>query len=145
MSATLPSALAADLSPAARAALDSILAQSAARDDVIMKLVEALEVLNRLDDKRAAEIAELRQTLLLLCTERGLETVVEPLVERIRAYTPPPSVKVRDSALGSGYCTRCHEWIPSGDEAESEGNPYHRSCYQLELRELRDRRRDLDA
>lgn len=64
-----------------------------------------LASLNALDDKRAAEISELRLTVRLLCQIHGLETVGEPLVDLVRRYTGEGS----DHSVRAGDCK--HVWF----------------------------------
>ena len=92
--------------------------------DVFSALISAVNdhtacnrALDRLDDLRTAEIGHLR--------------------ELVEAYVP--SSEPVPVASGD-YCVRCHQWIPSGEVHRSGSEPYHRTCYQAVLRELREQR-----
>lgn len=92
--------------------------------DVLHALIAAvndhtacIRALDRLDDLRETEIGRLR--------------------ELVEAYAP--SSEPVPIALGD-YCARCHEWIPSGEVHRSGHRPYHQTCYQAEVRELREQR-----
>lgn len=63
------------------------------------KIAKALELLDQLDDQRAAEIHELRLTVRLLAMINGLETKGEPLAElptlaEVTAAGPPDAGQI---------------------------------------------------
>jgi len=129
----------------ARSYLDSLEASVRVPND--LRAASDEELLDRVRHARA-NLAEARAAADLDAT-RAYARRVEQLSAEIRRRldgdaAPEAAAEVRHS-LGLGYCVRCREWIPSGEGAESGGEPYHRSCYQLELQELRERRADLDA